>query len=250
MKGVILALLGLLAGLYLALSLFGIYDTTRPGWIEAGAYLFGAILPFLLIGLIAGFSESGVDALVRRNARFLRETIPGLTNLLGDPPGSFEPAGQRGGDAIADRPKVELQSAKNLGIANYAVTIDPAFAARMDQFDQVRMLRFRIELNATKANVVIHLPAANAGRPAAALFPLTIAGAEREGYWFSPEYWVQTRRGRAFHSLVAVRRLDPDFLTNPVKRLDFGHDLMIMLRALLEERPDVFVEADPAPEGG
>lgn len=55
---------------------------------------------------------------------------------------------------------------------------------------------------------------------------------------------------RAFHSLVAARRLDPDFPTNPVKRLDFGHDLMIMLRALLEERPDVFVEADPAPEGG
>ncbi len=186
---------------------------------------------------------------MRRNARFLRETIPALTNLLGDPPGEFVEGSERGDNHIAPRPPLRLQSARNLGIANYVLTLDRAFAANMDCFPHDRVLRFRIELNATKANVVIHLAAANAAVPARELFPLTIAGAETEGYWFAPDYWVQSRNGRACRSIVAVRRLDADFLTNPVKRLDFGHDLMIMLRAMLEERPQAFVE-DTAPEAG
>ena len=48
----VVVILATLSIIYLGLSVLGIYDSTRPGWIEAGTYILGILLPFVLIGLI------------------------------------------------------------------------------------------------------------------------------------------------------------------------------------------------------
>jgi hypothetical protein len=235
----VIGILAALALLYMGLGFAGIYDNTRPGWLEASTYILGILLPLVLIGLLVGFSHSGVDALIRRNARFLRQSIPAMAALLGDPPGDFVPMSNVQPKDAAP-PRILVQSAANLSIANYCVTITPEFAERMDGLGEKRQIAFRIELNATKANVNVLLPLACAKQKPETIFPHSIRGAANEGYWFAQELIGRKWRGIDYVAIVAARKLDADFLTNPVKQIDFGQDLMFMLRSMLWERPELF----------
>lgn len=244
-KGTIIAILTMLALAYFGLSVLGIYDPSRPGWIEAGTYILGILLPFILTGLIIGFSQSGVEALLRRNADFLGRSLPNLAVLLGDPDGPMADA-TGAHTAPAPRPQVQVQYARNSSIANYAITIDPDFARNLDGFGKTRRLLFRIELNAMKANVNVMLPRSAIKTPVRELLPHSIQGAMQEGYWFADLPLLRKFAGMEYEALVAVMKLDEDFMTNAVKRLQFGQDLMLMLRSFLHERPELFavVEQD------
>lgn len=235
----VVVILATLSIIYLGLSVLGIYDSTRPGWIEAGTYILGILQPFVLIGLILGFGESGVDGLVRRNAEFLSDTLPKLAVMIGDPDTGMTAAPTRT-LKLSSAPAIQVQAARNSSIANYCMTIDADYARNLDGYGHTRQLVFRVELNAMKANVNVMLPVAAKARSLRDLLPHSIAGAEKEGYWFAETPVLRKFPQGEFISLVGVIRLGAEFMTSPVQRLQFGQDLMLMLRSFLHERPDLF----------
>jgi hypothetical protein len=244
-RATVLSILGLLALLYLITSAIGIIDNTRSGWIEAGTYILGILLPFLLIGMIVSYSHSGVDALVARSAYFLSDSIPSLTVMFCEPADNFRNAFTRGDAKARSMPKVRVQSAPNMSIANYVVTAASLSEAKPGEPVTQRKVVFRIELNATKANVnILFARKLLVTKPAPEeLFPHSIDGARHEGYWFASGYTPRHLDGTDYEAIVAVKRLDTDFLSNPIRRLDFGQDLILMLRAMLSERPELFEPA-------
>ncbi|MXO56702.1 hypothetical protein [Pontixanthobacter gangjinensis] len=244
-RNTVLIILATLSAAYFALAIIGIVDHQRPGWIEAGTYILGILIPFLLIGLIVSYSQSGVEALIARSARFLDETIPSLCTLFNEPDGEFRNIGSRNKPSAMKRPDILVQSAQDLAIANYIVTVRPQapFDANADASE--RLVPFRIELNAHKANVNVLLSceAVGSGRAAESakdLFPHSIGGAEHEGYWFAKGFIEREMNDKHYCAIVAVKQLPDDFLSNPIARLAFGQDLILMLRAMLAERPDLF----------
>jgi hypothetical protein len=253
-RNLVLAIMALLSLCYLALAIIGVLDQDRPGWIEAGTYILGILIPFLLIGLLAAYSQSGVEALVARTARFLDETIPALCNLFNEPVGPYRLAGKQAAAPRARRPKVYVQSAQDLAIANYIVLARPQAPFADPDALALRRIPFRIELNADKANVNILLdPAAlkthGMAKSIAELFPHSTKGAAHEGYWFADGFIERELSGQSYCAAVAVKRLPPEFLTSPVARLAFGQDLILMLRAMLAEQPSLFAKAE-APDDG
>lgn len=117
-------------------------------------------------------------------------------------------------------------------VADYALSV-----ARFDQqapspASLVRALRFKLELNVRKANVVLWLPrrafASGAGdHPYQSCF----FGAAREGY-------VQNELPIAcadpdLVGVVFIKNLSEDFLLNPAERLYFAQDLAFFIRGIL-----------------
>ena len=254
----IILILSLLSLLYLTFAVIGIVDDTRPGWIEAGTYLLGTLIPLILVGLILSFSQSGVEALAERTSAFLSSGIPSLTRLFYEPQGEFRRA--RDLDIrkmpAPNRPRVFIQSNRAHSIANYRVELEAAKIGLVDDVVGDLVCAFRLEINAVKANINVLFPVDGAQAEAvvkdfAACFPHTVEGAKFEGYHFSSTPIKRKVDGKDYHGMVCSKRLEDDFLTNPISRLAFGQDLIIMLRALIVEAPDHFVqepsEAPPVP---
>ena len=244
----VIAILGILATFYLGTTLMGAYDPAHEGWIQSGAEVLGIIIPLLMLGLIAGFSHSGVEALVARGASYLSDTIPRLTVLFHEPSDIVSDSTKPTHGKLMPQPVVLVQSARNLAIANYLVEASSLNEDIAGTATFRREIPFRIELNATKANVNILIQKdIIAGQASEAspqsLFPHSVAGAEHEGYWFAKELVTRKFLGRDYMAIVAVKRLPADFLISPLQRLDFGQDLIFMLRSMLNERPLLFAKA-------
>lgn len=234
---------------YIAIAILGATDDTKPGWIEASAYLLGILLPFMFLALILGFRESGVDALVARSARYLSQTIPSLAVALQEPAQQFHVYGGGYKPRDARRPRVRVQSAANMTVANYVVEAYPQSDFVNGEPACARKLAFRIELNATKANINILvekslLPGDYKTLDPADLFPNSVSGAKHEGYWLNEHLLEREIAGTSYIAIVVVKRLSEEFLTNPVLQLDFGQDLMLMLRAILDENTKLFAKVD------
>ena len=247
-RATVIAILGILATFYLGTTLMGAYDPDHEGWIQSGAEILGILIPLLMLGLIAGFSHSGVEALVARGASYLSDTIPRLTVLFHDPSDNLADSTQPTHGKHMPQPAVLVQSARNLAIANYLVEASSLSEDTSSILTFRREIPFRIELNATKANVNVLIPmdiieAETQAPSPQSLFPHSVAGAEHEGYWFAKELVPRKFLGKDYVAIVAVKRLPADFLINPLHRLDFGQDLIFMLRSMLNERPSLFAKA-------
>lgn len=247
----VLVILALLGSIYLATAAIGIIDSDRPGWIEAGTYILGILLPFLIGGLLLSYSHSGVDALVSRSALFLTETVPAMTVLFEEPGQDFEASKTSGRFPKIAAPEIQIQAAANSSIANYVVLVRPSRGLPNELNQCLRRLPFRVELNATKANVNILILRSlvkdlSKAADVTELFGHSIAGARHEGYWIADSMTDCLLDGKPYLAIVAVKRLAPEFLTNPVHQLDFAQDLMLMLRAMLHERPELFEPATGA----
>lgn len=245
----VIAILGCLSLIYLGFAIIGVLDSSRPGWIEAGSYVLGTLVPLILLGLILSFSQSGVEALAERTSDYLARGIPALTRLFYEPQGRFLRAGQTVGPKShgAIQPEVMVQANHGHSIANYKVELDPAKLG-LDETRQTPLVCvFRLEINATKANVNILFPCHEGTSRCASVtdllahFPHTVEGARYGDYHFSSSPVQRRIDGEDYIGIVCTKKLGEDFLTNPVARLSFGQDLMIMLRSFVNEAPDRFV---------
>jgi len=101
-----------------------------------------------------------------------------------------------------------------------------------------RTLKFRLELNVRKVNVVFWLSNAGPDQDARALlqkhpaFHTCLLGAEREGYQLNPV--VQTMPDHSASGIVFIKSLHEDFLLEPAQRLYFAQDFSFFIRGMLE----------------
>lgn len=239
-RAAVVLLLGALIVAYGTSVVLGILDEQRSGWLEASAYLLGVLVPILIIVLVAGFSEGGVAALGVRTQEFLVRIMPAAFPGLEEPVTNFVPPGA---SSLKKRKpkkmKAAVQHAPGTCIANYRVVFTP------DGSGVSREIVFRIELNARKVNFNLILDP-EAAAEALDVSPMetfkhSIQGASHEGYWFNPELISRRIEGRPVRCIVGSKKLEENFLLNPVAKLDLSQDMILMLRSFVNEAPDLFV---------
>lgn len=238
-RAAVVILLGVLIVAYGISVVLGILDHNRSGWLEASAYLLGVLIPILILVLVAGFSEGGVPALSIRTQEFLTGVLPSTFPGLEEPQTNFQQPNAR---ALRRRRAKKMQSAVQYApgtcIANYKVTFTP------DGTGIAKQILFRVELNARKVNFNLILDPEVAGdmlnAAPAEIFKHSIQGASHEGYWFNTELISRTIEGRTFCCLVGSKKLEENFLLNPVAKLDLAQDMVLMLRSFVNEAPGLF----------
>lgn len=112
-------------------------------------------------------------------------------------------------------------------------------SARQDPTGPRQPLRFSVELNVRKVNLMFSLPGhihpqgSLNKNPALAQYQHAIAGAQAEGYHLNDElaHYGGNDGGRA---LLFYRALPEDFLLRPIEKLYFSQDLGFFVRAILE----------------
>jgi hypothetical protein len=231
---VVILLLSLIVAYGFSIVL-GILDEGRSGWLEASAYLLGVLIPILIIVLVVGFSEGGVAALRVRTQEFLVKVLPASFAALEEPASKFV----RPGSAVlrsrhGRKLHALVQHSPGTCIANYKVIFTP------DGTDTQKRIVFRLELNARKVNFNLILDAPLEQSISMQAFVHSIEGATHEGYWFNSALINRTIDGRSVRCLVGAKKLEDDFLVNPVAKLDLAQDLMLMLRSFVNEAPGAF----------
>jgi hypothetical protein len=272
----IVATLGILA-LNMLVIANGLNRATDDYWIAAGAQLLGAMLPILFIGLLVGFAHGGQRALKDRTAQFLVRDIPAELQRVCEPASpQFVAARPRRWGRWARimpapgnaRTNVELAFEHQDCVAEYRLTL------KADQAAVPVLLRFRIEINVRKANLVLWFP----GRLEGQLQPLairladselstradwsdladvpfgnTIIGALKSGYSINARLLARDSVTGPLTGLVLIRDLATDFLWNPAEQLFFAQDLVFLFRAMVSEARRAasqgIVLFDPAPSG-
>ncbi len=224
----------------------GLKRSDYDPWIAAGGYLLGVVLPIIIILIIIQFSHSGVRALRDRTAEILTGLIPEQLNLTADCAEEFETRSIFGFQKQLRRSatRVEVSFFPDECWADYTLYIPVAVANAR----RICLVRVRIEINVRRANVDLFVPIVH-HKPSGhdrhirhlhECFPHTINGAERAGYSVNAETVLRNTNRTEYECLVLIREFPDDFLWNSAEKLWFAQDLMFMLRAFVQEQPDMF----------
>ena len=260
----------------LLVGYFGIMgENGRENWIQAAVYLLGVLLPILLIGLVALYSDSGSSALRIRSFEYMSQTVPESLRSIVEVPGKYHPYEKKKRKKLVSSVKIRVNQYKDSCIGRYLIEFTDRAADALeiaasytpasdnDGKPQPRAAAFTLELNVRKANVVLFIPALDAAHLAGVelkeeeiqisnalshfgfehlkqIFPHTIEGAISEGYGFNNQVSFQRLGDVCFIGIVMIRQLDPKFLFQPQEKLYFAQDLMFMLKAFYNEQPALF----------
>ena len=125
----------------------------------------------------------------------------------------------------------QLTFSSHVYITDYELTAKTAL-------NPSKTLRFRIELNVKKVNVVFWIPKTAQTLGARALlenhspFHACLLGAEREGYMLNPV--THTAEDASMVGVVFIKSFHDDFLLEPAHRLYFAQDFSFFVRGMLE----------------
>lgn len=215
----------------------GLRDSRRDFWVAAGASLMASALPVVAIGFLATFLDVGVATLQRRTEDVLHKLFPSILSAVFEPP--LPP--QRD-SRLPAHPTPRRRAVVTVGRyerecwANYVIT-DVGAKNRIE---------LRIEANVRQLNVdVLFDPVvlATAKVSASALadqFAHALAGAVSAGYAVNHEALTRDHGDHARVALVLSRPVDSRFLWDAEEQLYVSQDLMLCLRAMIAERPQLF----------
>lgn len=185
--------------------------------IAAAVSILTVGLPIGLIVVALVFGDGGTRKLRQMTQQVLDKEVP-----------------QSIRENMAHRSKLsdaQLMFSSHGYITDYELTAKTALASS-------KTLRFRIELNVKKVNVVFWLPKAAQPLGARALlenhppFHACLLGAEREGYMLNPVAHAAEDAGMV--GVVFIKSFHDDFLLEPAHRLYFAQDFSFFVRGMLE----------------
>lgn len=212
-----------------------------PSWVEAATHLLGIIFPFALALVVLSLAENGDEVVQARTYRYMTRTIPRVLLAVDQAPAPLIPFRKLRRQRLTPLVDVCVQQRLGSCVGQYAIVLRDG-----------RRLRFQLEINVRKANLVLLLaeavgaPASPRQGPPSASDLLkrarhSLTGAEIEGYRINPEIRrVETDQGLE-HGVVLIRNLDPKFLSSAYERVYFAQDLMFFLSALIAEKDGLFV---------
>lgn len=256
--GAVKIFLGVIAFSLIALNVYviarGLVDQRYDFWVAAGASLLAAAAPALAVFTVLAVTESGMDALKRRMQQMLAQEIPEeLTFAFEAPPPKFLPP--RDPRELTYRPNradVACGMYRDELWADYQLCGKTASGE-----EQVARMRIELVLRRVNINMVFERSdaaklfgvSADAGADAFGeafrrAFKHTIDGATGAGYHFNPAPIERRAQRGCDLAFVATRAIDPEFAWDPAARLEFIQDLALMVRAFINEQPNVFRRAE------
>jgi hypothetical protein len=220
-KGLLVILLATLFVVGAGLIYFSI-SKQKLEFAAAGATLLTVLLPVSLIIVALIFGISGNKALNKETKKILLTELPdSIKGLL----------------ALESNPDNAKLTAKVRGCIGY-YKLD---VSNYEQQELSKSLRFHVELNVKKANLVIWLPTeVNDAVAADLLFKQfgqnnvsTLNGAKLEGYLLNDQPSIAVHKKRQFVGCVFIIKLDPDFLMKAPLRLYWANDCAFFIKGLL-----------------
>ena len=253
LKLTVCALLALFVFLYLLIGYFGVVQAdVRDGWVQAGAYVLGIVLPILIVALLVLFSQGGVGSLRTRLDHYLRHVLPDVVDLLIDDSDNFERrellAGRPAKLQKSEQVVVRLAGRPGSCICTYQFDLPPdslcTFASRLQVSVELNVWKVNIDIWFDKAQLdkagLIQSDAPLASGPLKNAFAHSVAGALEEGYKINDLLIARTLDGAPHMALVLSRTMPNNFMFDSAWKLYFAQDLMLMLRSFRAECPALF----------
>ncbi|HZH51998.1 MAG TPA: hypothetical protein VEZ16_08970 [Microvirga sp.] len=266
-KWLLISLLVAIGVLNTALFTWGILDANRESWVEASLGLLGVVLPLFMLTVVIAKSDVGSEAVTRNTENVLLTVIPEvLYRILERENKFFKPEKKKKLEQPPPSPvKVLVNLVKGECYSDYIIGVpwnkgaDPCY----------KLIIMRLEINVRRINFNMYvsedvLPqksdrsAYPDGTILLEAFSHTIGGAalseaggggepnaqekRQSGFTFNKSLLPKRLGGRRFYWFVGTKSVSNDFLWDPAEKLFFAQDLVIMLRAFLDESPEFFLE--------
>jgi hypothetical protein len=220
-KGLLVLLLAILFAVGAGLIYFSITQQ-KLEFAAAGATLLTVLLPVSLIIVALIFGISGSKALKKETKKILLDEVPeAIKGVL----------------ALESSPDNAALKVKVRGcIAYYKLSV-----SNYEEQNLSKSLRFHIELNVKKANLVIWLPSEVSDTKTAELLftqfsqnnSSTLNGAKLEGYHLNEQPSIAHYKKHKYVGCVFIIKLDPDFLMKAPLRLYWANDCAFFIKGLL-----------------
>lgn len=221
-KAVLALIMGVVIASALGLLVWSL-SFNRIEVLSSAVTILTVALPITLVVVAMVFGDGGAKKLKTLTKLVLESEVPAALH---------ENLAATSAYAPYDRCDVALTA--HGCVADYALSVASSVPQSQPQppANLVRALRFKLELNVRKANVVLWLPRrAFASRSGEHPYQSCFFGAAREGY-------VQNELPIASADpdhvgVVFIKNLSEDFLLNPAERLYFAQDLAFFIRGVL-----------------
>lgn len=214
-KALLAILMALVLLCALGLLIWGVLNH-RVEVVSSAVTMLTVGLPISLLVVAMVFGDGGAQKLQKLTRLVLEKEIPAALN-----------ENLAACSGYAAYRSCQVQAQYHGCIADYVLSV------AMPSQAVSRELRFKLELNVRKANLVLWLPTdrlvpdGNGGHPYESCF----FGALQEGYIRNES--LVTSAESTMSGVVFIKALSEDFLLNPAERLYFAQDLAFFVRGVL-----------------
>ncbi|KMK65620.1 hypothetical protein [Puniceibacterium sp. IMCC21224] len=239
----------------------GLIAGDKPDWFAAGTQLLGVGFPILLVAIVIAGASFGERSIIRRTEKMLVRTIPYHLQFIPEETrrfADFRSHSRPPMTAQRELAQVSLFMSRGRCCADYIL--------KVPNNDAYLTLNLRVELNVKRANINVaflrsHLDQLMAGEQfdgcygdfLRGKFSHSLAiealqarehstGEDRStiAYAFNSEFLSRTVDGQDYVVVVASTGVSYDTVWNPSERVFFAQDLMFMIRAFMQECPEIF----------
>ena len=259
-----LIIIGLINSMVFFIGLTSLRDT----WVQASIQFLSVFLPMFTIVYVALHIQSGEAALLNSIKRIYLKTLPLALSQIDEAGAAFYPTEGKVRTKKASKSKITVET-------NYlAGQIDADFLIKLSPS---RRLIIRLEINFRRINFNLYLTRDQVekilGRTNLAIQDITAKNSTRmvlerighsvsgagfseakriaigdqdinyqSGYVFNDQMIQRDLGGQQYYCLVAMKTVSQQFIWEVAERVYFCFDLMLMLRAMLDECPDLALD--------
>jgi hypothetical protein len=260
-----LVIIGLVNSMVFFVGLTSLRDT----WVQASIQFLSVFLPVFTIVYVALHIQSGEAALLNSIKRIYLKTLPLALAQIDEAGAPFYPTGGKVRKKKAAKSNITIET-------NYlAGQIDADFLIHLTPS---RLLIIRLEINFRRINFNLYLTRDQVekilGRTDLAVQEITakdstrwvlerighsVGGASfseakriaigdqdvnyQSGYVFNDQMIQRELAGQQYYCLVAMKTVSQQFIWEVAERVYFCFDLMLMLRAMLDECPELAMDS-------
>ncbi|SLN16655.1 hypothetical protein ROA7450_00452 [Roseovarius albus] len=244
---------------------WALVDGEKANWLAAGTYLLGIVFPILIIVIVIAGASFGELSILRRTEKMLVRTIPYHLQFIPEETRNF----------VEFRNYTRSAKTKSTELANISLFHSTGrcyadYVIRVPSPAGTLKLNLRVEMNIKRVNINVAFLRTdlddlmqlegisgnledflrNKFQHSLAIEALQSEGAKHAStsdgtvisYAFNKSFLSREVDGQDYVVVVATTGVPYDTVWNPSERVFFAQDLMFMIRAFMQESPDVFLD--------
>jgi|SRR5450756_851321 len=243
----------------------------RDTWVQASIQFLSVFLPVFTIVYVALHIQSGEGALLNGIKRIYLKTLPLALAQIDEADAPFYPTEGRVHLKKAGKSHISIETNYLAGQidADFRIILGPS--RRLIIRLEINFRRINFDLYLTKSQVerilgrtdltVQEITARDSTKKVLERIGHSVSGASfseakriaigeqdpnyQSGYVFNDQMIQRELGGQQYFCLVAMKTVSQQFIWEVAERVYFCFDLMLMLRAMIDECPELVLEAAP-----
>lgn len=262
----------IIIGLVNSMVFFVGLASLRDPWVQASIQFLSVFLPVFIIVYVALHIQSGEAALLNSIKRIYLKTLPLALTQIDEAQSPFYPTGGKVRAKNAPTSKITVETNYLPGQIDADFLINLSSSRRLIIRLEINFRRINFNLYLTRSQVerilgradlsVQEMTAKDSTRRVLERIGHSVIGASfseakrisigeqepnyQSGYVFNDQMIQRELAGRQYYCLVAMKTVSQQFIWEVAERVYFCFDLMLMLRAMIDECPELALD-DAAP---